>query len=207
MADCFATSHCQSAQGIAFHQVGRQAIYQDPEWRKGEYYGHELPRLGLSLARMIGHITYLSEKKMHEKFGRRLQDRDELGFDFDYEFQVESYLRHQGYKFVERFDANAYLYLTKAIDYFDVRYDHGEGSLHSALDKATCEFLMISFSTDWLYPSDKMREMVNVMRGCGKKVVYLDVESDNGHDAFLLDDAIMYGAIKNFLRQEQNTEE
>lgn len=203
-----ASSHSQPAQAIAFHQVGRQAILQDPDWKKGNYYGNrEIPRLGLSLARMIGHITYLSEKKMHEKFGRRLQDKAELSFGFDYEFQVESYLRYQGHKFVDRFDANSYLYLTRAIDYFDIRIDHGEGSLFSAFEKTRCDFLMLSYSTDWLYPSENMKQMSNVLRGCGKRVVYLDVDTDNGHDSFLIENSVMESAVRNFLSQEMASPE
>jgi homoserine O-acetyltransferase/O-succinyltransferase len=199
---CIAATHSQSAQAIAFHQVGRQAIIQDPNWNMGEYYGSEVPRHGLSLARMIGHITYLSEKKMHEKFGRKLQDKDELDFVLDQEFQVESYLRYQGYKFVERFDANTYLYLTRAMDYFDVRLDHGDGNIRDAFEKSSCHYLMVSFSSDWLYPSDKMREMVNALRSCGRKVVYMDIDTDSGHDSFLLPEPALEQAIENFLKQE-----
>ncbi len=203
-----AASHSQPAQAIAFHQVGRQAILQDPSWKKGNYYGsEEIPRLGLSLARMIGHITYLSEKKMHEKFGRKLQDKAELSFGFDYEFQVESYLRYQGHKFVDRFDANSYLYLTRAIDYFDIRIDHGEGSLFSAFEKSKCDYLMLSYSTDWLYPPENMKQMANTLRGCGRRVVYLDIDTDNGHDSFLIDNQVMVAAVKNFLSQEIDTTE
>jgi homoserine O-acetyltransferase/O-succinyltransferase len=197
-----AVSHSQTALGIAFNEVGRQAIFRDPNWNNGNYYNAQIPQSGLSLARMIGHITYLSEKKMHEKFGRRLQDRDELRYDFNYEFQVESYLHHQGIKFVNRFDANSYLYLTKALDYFDLKMDHGRGNLMNAFEHVTSDFLMVSFSSDWLYPSSGMRDMVNALRANGKNVTYIDIDSDDGHDAFLLPNQTLSDTITNFLRRE-----
>ena len=200
---CLAATHYQSAQGIAFNQVGRQAIYQDPNWNKGDYYGSTPPSMGLALARMIGFITYLSERKMHEKFGRKLQEKDALSFAFESEFQVESYLRHQGVKFVARFDANAYLYLTKAIDYFDLKLDYGAEQLADVFEKTKSDFLMISFTSDWLDPSDQMREMINALRANGKNVIYMDIETHHGHDAFLLPNKTMNEAISHFLKREQ----
>ncbi|HEY1406972.1 MAG TPA: homoserine O-acetyltransferase [Spirochaetota bacterium] len=197
-----AVSHAQSAVGIAFNEVGRQAIFQDPHWNNGDYYETQFPDQGLSLARMIGHITYLSEQKMHEKFGRRLQDTENLSYGFDSEFQIESYLHHQGMKFVNRFDANSYVYLTKALDYFDLRMDHGNGSLTNAFDKVKSDFLMVSFSSDWLYPPAGMRDMVNALRANGKNVVYIDIDSDDGHDAFLLPNETLADTVSNFLRRE-----
>ena len=197
-----AVSHSQTALGIAFNEVGRQAIFRDPNWNDGDYYDSGIPQSGLSLARMIGHITYLSEKKMHEKFGRKLQDKKNLSYAFDRDFQVESYLHHQGIKFVNRFDANSYLYLTKALDYFDLKMDHGNGNLSTAFEKVKSDFLMISFSSDWLYPSSGMRDMVNALRSNGKNVVYIDIDSDDGHDAFLLPDETYADTISNFLKRE-----
>lgn len=197
-----AVSHSQSALGIAFNEVARQAIFQDANWNNGDYYDEQIPDQGLALARMIGHITYLSEQKMHEKFGRKLQDKEILSYGFDSEFQIESYLHHQGIKFVNRFDANSYLYLTKALDYFDLRMDHGEGNLSAAFENVQSDFLMISFSSDWLYPSSGMMDMVNALRANGKKVVYFDIETDDGHDAFLLPNKTLAEAIENYLHQE-----
>ncbi len=197
-----AVSHSQSALGIAFNEVARQAIFQDSNWNNGDYYDEQIPDQGLALARMIGHITYLSEEKMCEKFGRRLQNKEMLSYGFDSEFQIESYLHHQGIKFVNRFDANSYLYLTKALDYFDIRMDHGDGYLAAAFENVKSDFLMISFSSDWLYPPTGMRDIVNALRANGKKVGYLDIETDDGHDAFLLPNTTLAGTIENFLRQE-----
>ena len=198
-----AVSHCQSALGIAFNEVARQAIYQDVNWNKGDYYDGKIPQSGLALARMIGHITYLSEQKMHEKFGRRLQEQEFLSYGFQKEFQIESYLHHQGIKFVNRFDANSYLYLTKALDYFDLKADHGNGSLSAAFETAKSDFLMISFSSDWLYPPAGMKEMVNALRSNGINVIYIDIDTDDGHDAFLLPDDTLADTITSFLRREQ----
>ncbi|MGL4369256.1 MAG: homoserine O-acetyltransferase MetX [Spirochaetota bacterium] len=198
-----AVSHCQSALGIAFNEVARQAIFQDANWNNGDYYDGRIPQSGLALARMIGHITYLSEQKMHEKFGRRLQATEDLSFGFQEEFQIESYLHHQGIKFVGRFDANSYLYLTKALDYFDLKADYGNGSLSAAFESTRSDFLMVSFSSDWLYPSAGMREMVNALRSNGRNGIYIDIDTDDGHDAFLLPDDTLADTISNFLRREQ----
>ena len=195
------TANSLSAQGIAFNEVGRQAIFRDPNWRDGDYYHSEQPKSGLSLARMIGHITYLSEVLMHERFGRRLQDSELFSFDFKSEFMVESYLHHQGIKFVDRFDANSYLYITKAIDYFDLKSDFG-GSLVNAFEKVLSDFLIISFSSDWLYPSSLSREIVNALRVNGKNVTYTEIETEKGHDAFLLENELMGRNISNFLKRE-----
>ncbi len=196
-----ATSPSLSAQGIAFNEVGRQAIYSDPNWNRGNYYNGTPPRNGLSLARMIGHITYLSEKSMHEKFGRRLQDSDFLKYNFDLDFQVESYLHHQGTNFVERFDANSYLYITKAIDYFDLREDFN-GDLLKAFENVKANYLVVSFSSDWLYPSEQSREIVKSLRVNAKNVIFTEIESDKGHDTFLLPNPRLEKNISNFLERE-----
>lgn len=196
-----ATSGSLSAQGIAFNEVGRQAIFRDPNFNNGNYYRDDPPSSGLSLARMIAHITYLSEKIMHEKFGRRLQNSELFSFKFDTEFMVENYLHAKGLKFVNRFDANSYLYITKSIDYFDLKFEHG-GKLTAAFENVQSDFLVIGFTTDWLYPSANSRELVNALRVVGKNVVYAEVETDKGHDAFLLPDERMERDIANFLLRE-----
>jgi len=196
-----ATSASLSAQGIAFNEVGRQAIYNDPAWNSGNYYDGEVPRAGLSLARMIGHITYLSEKNMHEKFGRNFKDSGVREKNLSSEYMVESYLRHQGIKFVERFDANSYIYITRAIDHFDLKEDHG-GNLTFAFENVLANYLVISFTTDWLYPSDNSREIVRALRVNGKNVNYTDIVTDNGHDSFLLPSDVVEKNISNFLKSE-----
>ena len=192
-----ATTSKLSPQGIAFNEVGRVAIMEDPNFRDGEYYGKELPRAGLSLARMIGHITYLSDDSMHEKFGRKLRGKKSFGFDFGVDFEVESYLRHKGGAFVDRFDANSYLYITKAIDYFDLSLPGG--SLVEAVRDATAKFLIISFKSDWLYPPYQSREIVKALMVSGVDVTYCEIDSRYGHDAFLLDEGEMSKIITNFL--------
>src|SRR5512141_3356623 len=157
-----ATTARHSAQQIAFNEVGRQAIMADPDWNGGDYYGGRPPGRGLAIARMVGHITYMSDESMREKFGRRLRDKEKFGFDFSVEFEVESYLRYRGSQFVNRFDANSYLYITKAMDYFDLA--NGTGSLADAFGKAKARFLVISFSSDWLYPSYQSQDIVRVLR-------------------------------------------
>ncbi|HOO71942.1 MAG TPA: homoserine O-acetyltransferase [Spirochaetota bacterium] len=193
-----ATSASVSAQAIAFNEVGRQAIFKDPSWNNGDYYDRHSPDSGLSLARMIGHITYMSEKLMHEKFGRRLQDSAVSHFDFDQEFLVETYLHHQGFKFVNRFDANSYIYITKAIDYFDLGKDY-EGMI-SAFEHVSADFLVVSFTSDWLYPSTQVKEIVKALRVNGKNVVYTDIDTDKGHDAFLVKNRPLERNIANFLK-------
>jgi len=189
-----------SAQNIAFHEVGRQAIMNDPNWHNGNYTEKSsIPERGLSVARMIAHITYLSEDAMHRKFGRKLQSRDIISFGFEADFQIESYLRHQGRSFVDRFDANSYLYLTRAMDYFD----------HSETYRKTLEFvndtnthikyLVISFTSDWLFPTRENKEIVEILNNLSKNVSFLEIETDKGHDSFLLDEPDLDYAMKGFL--------
>ena len=193
-----ATTSRLSTQGIAFDEAGRQAIYGDPNWKGGDYYDGEPPRLGLAVARMVGHITYLSEQGMHEKFGRGLQERETLGYDFGPpDFQVESYLRHQGDAFVRRFDANSYLYISKAMDYFDLVSDYG--SLVEAFRGARSRFLVISYTGDWLFPTHQSKEIVRALVANGARVSFCEIESDYGHDAFLLPNPIQERLIRDFL--------
>jgi homoserine O-acetyltransferase len=177
--------------------VGRQAIMADPDWNGGNYYGGKPPARGLAVARMIGHITYMSDESMREKFGRRLRGKQSFGFDFDVDFEVESYLRYRGSQFVDRFDANSYLYITKAMDYFDIT--NGSGSLVAALEKVTARFLVISFTSDWLYPSYQSQEIVNALRSLNRDVAYCELTSNYGHDAFLVDVAEQTEVIRGFL--------
>lgn len=194
-----ATAARISAQGIAFNAIARHAIMSDPNWREGDYYGGQPPAAGLSIARMIGHITYLSEEQMHAKFGRRLQFRDSYGYDMAVEFQVESYLDHQGNSFVQRFDANSYLYISKAIDYFDLAA--GKHSLVEALSDVTTEFLVVSFTSDWLFPTHQSKELVRALQANGVRTTFLEIASDYGHDTFLLPNPELASAISAFLRQ------
>jgi homoserine O-acetyltransferase len=194
-----ATTGHLSAQGISFNEVGRQAIMSDPDWNKGNYYGGSQPRRGLAIARMIGHITYLSDESMRRKFGRKLQDRKELSYDFLTDFQVESYLHHQGDIFTQRFDANSYLYITKAIDYFDLA-EKGNGSLVRALSNAEADFLIIAFSSDWLYPPYQNKEIANALRANDLSVSFCVLESSYGHDAFLLEAEHQTHLISHFLK-------
>lgn len=188
-----------SALAIAFNEVARQAIVSDPEWNKGHYYGTSFPATGLSVARMIGHITYLSDESMRQKFGRKLQDKDVFSFDFDTDFQVESYLRYQGAKFVERFDANSLLYITKAADYFDLsRYlDYDEVLMK--LKNAAVKFLVVSYTSDWLYPTYQSREIVKVLKRNSLDVSFCEIEADCGHDAFLLPSDRLASMLSGFL--------
>ena len=181
-----ATTTRHSALAIAFNEVARQAIMVDPHWKGGDYYAGQKPDLGLAVARMIGHITYLSDESMRLKFGRRLQDKADFSFNFDADFQVESYLRYQGRKFVDRFDANAFLYITKAADYFDLERHYGNGSAMAAFANARSRFLVISFTSDWLYPTYQSRTMVKAMKKNGLNVSFCEIEAQWGHDAFLL---------------------
>lgn len=194
-----ATTTKHSALAIAFNEVARQAIMADPNWSGGKYYSGETPKLGLALARMIGHITYLSDESMRQKFGRKLQDKTDFSFNFDADFQVESYLRYQGAKFVERFDANSFLYITKAADYFDLEKQHGNGSAVQAFSKAESRFLVISFTSDWLYPTYQSRTMVQAMKKSGLDVSFCEIEADWGHDAFLLPSQRLTTLIRSFL--------
>jgi homoserine O-acetyltransferase len=186
-----------SAQQIAFNEVGRQAIMADPDWNEGNYYGKQPPGRGLAVARMIGHITYMSDDSMREKFGRRLRDKAAFGFGFDVDFEVESYLRYRGSQFVNRFDANSYLYITKAMDYFDLT--NGHGSLAVALSAVKARFLVISFSSDWLYPSYQSQEIVRALRSRNCDVGYVELESNYGHDSFLVDVAEQTELVRGFL--------
>jgi len=194
-----ATTTRHSALAIAFNEVARQAIMADPNWNKGKYYGGAKPNLGLALARMVGHVTYLSDEAMRRKFGRRLQNKSDFSFNFDADFQVESYLRYQGQKFVDRFDANSFLYITKAADYFDLRRQHGNGSEAEAFAKARATFLVISFTSDWLYPTYQSRAMVKSMKKNNLDVSFCEIEAEWGHDAFLLPNQRLAALISGFL--------
>lgn len=192
-----ATTARMSAQGIALNEVGRQAILSDPKWLEGQYSSYDPPARGLALARMIGHITYLSEQSMQRKFGRNFVSDNGRSFNFTRDFQVENYLHHQGSKFVQRFDANTYLYISRAMDYFDLEADHG--SLEEAFAPCLSAFLVLSFTSDWLFPSDQSREIVQTLRKLDKDVSYCDIDSDLGHDAFLLPGHRMGDLISGFL--------
>jgi len=194
-----ATTTRHSALAIAFNEVARQAIMTDPNWKNGHYYFGPNPNVGLSVARMIGHITYLSDESMRLKFGRRFQDKNDFSCDFDAEFQVESYLRYQGAKFVDRFDANSFLYITKAADYFDLEKQHGSGSTVKAFSKTGARFLVVSFTSDWLYPTYQSKSMVKAMKKNGLDVSFCEIEAEWGHDAFLLPNERLAALIKNFL--------
>ena len=189
-----------SAQNIAFHEVGRQAIMNDPVWKKGKYSDNsERPERGLSVARMIAHITYLSEDAMHRKFGRKLQSRDIISFGFDADFQVESYLRYQGKSFVERFDANSYLYLTRAMDYFDYDETFNKKIEFSQNSNDHLKYLIVSFTSDWLFPTQESKIIVNNLNQLSKQVSFLEIETDKGHDSFLLDEPQLDTLINGFL--------
>lgn len=182
-----ACSTRHSAQNIAFHELGRQAVMADPDWRGGRYFEDGThPHRGLGVARMAAHITYLSDAALHRKFGRRMQDRELPTFSFDADFQVESYLRYQGSSFVERFDANSYLYLTRAMDYFDIAADH-DGKLAEAFRDTQTRFCLMSFTSDWLFPTSESRNIVHALNAGGVRVSFAEIETDKGHDAFLLD--------------------
>lgn len=191
-----------SAQNIAFHEVGRQAIMADPDWRGGAYYdvAGKGPDKGLAVARMAAHITYLSEEGMHDKFGRNLQDRDAKTFGFDADFQVESYLRHQGLSFTDRFDANAYLYITRAMDYFDLAEEHG-GRLAAAFAGSKARFCLVSFDTDWLYPTAESRRIAHALNAAGCPVSFVELSAPFGHDSFLLDVPTLDRVVAGFLGQ------
>lgn len=194
-----ATAAWHSSQNIAFHEVGRQAVMADPEWSGGNYYAAgTVPKNGLAVARMAAHITYLSEEALHRKFGRNLQDRSSLSFSFNAEFQVESYLRHQGSTFVDRFDANSYLYITRALDYFDMRESAG-GVLANAFRGTRTRFCVVSFTSDWLYPTRESREIVQALNAVAANVSFVEIESDKGHDAFLLEEPTFFATIRGFL--------
>ena len=188
-----ATTARLTAQGIAFNLVGRQAILDDPNYHGGDYYDREPPNRGLAIARMLGHITYLSDESMRRKFGRELRDRDGFSYDFDTDFQVESYLKYQGQAFTERFDANSYLYITRAMDYFDLAARHG--SLEAAFQGVAARFLLVAFTSDWLYPPYQAKEIVSALRANGVHFAY-------GHDAFLLERQAVGRVVGDFLALE-----
>ena len=198
-----ATATKHSALAIAFNEVARQAIMADPNWQGGNYYQGPKPSLGLAVARMIGHITYLSDEALRMKFGRRLQDRNDFSYNFDADFQVESYLRYQGTKFVERFDANSFLYITKAADYFDLGLQHGNGSAVEAFSKTEAKFLVVSFTSDWLYPTYQSKEIVSALKKNGRDVSFLEIEAEWGHDAFLLPSERLTELLRGFLDHVQ----
>ena len=192
-----------SAQNIALNELGRQSIMADHNWSNGFYQENKSPDKGLAVARMAAHITYLSKKGLQEKFGRKLQERDDLKFGFDADFQIESYLRHQGSVFVDRFDANSYLYITRAMDYFDLSKQF-DGNLSKAFEKTNTKFFIISFTSDWLYPTSENREVVIALNSIGKDVGFVEITSDKGHDSFLLDVPDFLNTIKNFLNTSYN---
>ena len=188
-----------SAQNIAFNELGRQSIMADSNWLGGDYANqNKNPDKGLSVARMAAHITYLSKNGLQEKFGRKLQERDDLKFSFDADFQIESYLRHQGSVFVDRFDANSYLYITRAMDYFDLTKEHG-GNLSKAFANTKTKFLVISFTSDWLYPTSENKEIVIALNAIGADVGFVEIESDKGHDSFLLNIPEFLTTLKDYI--------
>jgi homoserine O-acetyltransferase len=194
-----------SAQNIAFHEVGRQAIMADPDWRGGEYQLHNTrPAKGLAVARMAAHITYLSEAALQRKFGRSLQNREALSFKFAPDFQIESYLHHQGQTFVDRFDANSYLYITRAMDYFDMAADHG-GRLVEAFGDHPPRFCIISFTSDWLFPPAENKSIAHALNAVAANVSFVEIKTDKGHDAFLLDEPEMFDTVRGFLNALADT--
>jgi homoserine O-acetyltransferase len=198
-AVCIAAAARHSAQNIAFHEVGRQAIMSDPDWRGGDYAALGVrPEKGLAVARMAAHITYLSEGALQRKFGRELQ-RDGLSWGFDADFQVESYLRHQGAAFVDRFDANSYLYITRAMDYFDLAATDPAGLAGAFRRAKDVRFCVFSFTSDWLYPTVESRAIVRALNAAGARASFVEIESDKGHDAFLLEEPVLRDALGGFL--------
>ncbi len=194
-----ACTSSHSAQNIALNELGRQAIMADNNWQKGDYLNlNSTPDKGLSVARMAAHITYLSQKGLQEKFGRKLQEKDNVNFSFDADFQIESYLRYQGSSFVDRFDANSYLYITRAMDYFDLVKQYN-GNLANAFKDSEVKFFIISFTSDWLYPTSENKEIVIALNAAGANVGFIEITSDKGHDSFLLDVPDFLKSIKNFL--------
>ncbi len=193
-----ASTSRHSAQNIAFHELGRQAVMADPRWNQGDYYGGDAPDSGLAVARMAAHITYLSEEALTAKFGRDLQDREAKSFGFDADFQVESYLRYQGSGFTRRFDANSYLFITRAMDYFDLAEEHG-GKLANAFTGSTARFCLVSFDSDWLYPTSESRHVVHALNAAGAPVSFVELSAPHGHDSFLLDVPALDRVVKGFL--------
>ncbi len=194
-----ATAARHSAQNIAFHEVGRQAIMADPEWKGGAYLAAgSSPAKGLAVARMAAHITYLSEAALHRKFGRNLQNREKVTYGFDADFQIESYLRYQGSAFVDRFDANSYLYITRAMDYFDLAADYG-GVLANAFKGTKTRFCVVAFTSDWLFPTSDNRQIVHALNAAAANVSFVEIATDKGHDAFLLDEPEMFSTLRGFI--------
>lgn len=205
-AICIASAARLSTQAIAFNAVGRSAITQDAKWLEGTYTADAVPEKGLAIARMVGHITYLSELLLDKKFGRRLQSGNRLGYNFAKEFAIESYLDHKGSTFTKRFDANSYLYITKAMDYFDIARSYGP--LKEAFSGATARFLFVSYSSDWLFPTSQSKEMVRALLSSGKSVSFIDIDSPYGHDAFLLEEEKLTRIVEGFLagvKQEETS--
>jgi homoserine O-acetyltransferase len=193
------TSFRNSAQNIAFNEVGRQAIMADPDWLEGKYAAsNKYPSKGLAVARMTAHITYMSKKSLHDKFGRNLQDKKHLSYDFGVDFQVESYLRYQGFNFIKRFDPNSYLYLTKAVDYFDME-DENNGILSNAFKNCTARFCVISFSDDWLFTPEESRKLAQALNITGKDVSLINITGNAGHDSFLIENETLKDTVKGFL--------
>ncbi len=193
-----AASYRHSAQNIAFHEIGRQAIMADPDWFNGNYYNKKkYPKRGLSVARMIAHITYLSESALQRKFGRNLQNSKFFSFGFKTDFQIESYLQHQGISFVERFDANSYLYITKAMDYFDL--SQKKGGLSKSFKDSKLKFCFFTFTSDWLFPTSETKTIIKSLNKSDAKVSFVEIKTDKGHDAFLLDDPEFHSTLRGFL--------
>ena len=191
-----------SAQGLAFNTVGRHSIMSDPHFCNGDYYGSEKPDKGLAMARMLANITYLSEESFHDKFGREFQYTENPAYNFQIEYKVESYLNHQGLSFVHRFDANSYLYITKAMDYYDAAAKWGRGELKEALSRIAADLLLVSFKTDWLYTPEQSLEIAKVLACLGKPVNYVLVDSRKGHDGFLLETDAVSRILRSFLKEE-----
>ena len=194
-----ATTMRHSALAIAFNEIARQSIISDPNWNKGDYYSSQSPKMGLAVARMVGHVTYLSDEAMRRKFGRKLQNKETFSYGFDADFQVESYLRHQGSKFVDRFDANSLLYITKAADYFDVVDLMNKPALRQKEESGKIKYLVVSFSSDWLYPTYQAKELVQALKRREEDVSFCEIEADCGHDAFLIADQRFISLIRGFI--------
>jgi len=194
-----ATTMRHSALAIAFNEIARQSIMADPSWDNGNYYGKSRPDMGLAIARMIGHVTYLSDEAMRRKFGRKLQNKEIFSFGFDADFQVESYLRHQGNKFVNRFDANSLLYITRAADYFDVVDSMKQSGPANDNSLGKIKYLIISYTSDWLYPTYQAKDLVKTLKRTGQNVSFCEIEADCGHDAFLIPDDRLSNLIRGFL--------
>lgn len=191
-----ATNYRHTAQQIALHEVARQAIMSDPDWQNGDYYGKSAPARGMAVSRMIGHITYMSERSMEEKFGRKLKGKEKVGYDFSHDFEVESYLKYRGDSFVQRFDANSYLYLSKALDYFDLAEDK---DLSKVFKGVQSKFLIVTFTSDWLYPSYQSKEMVRAMKANDLDVSFIEIDTSYGHDSFLVEIEGQSKLVKHFL--------